>query len=58
MPSSLQTRQRLPRYEVLSGERAQFVIHEYALARAFSSFLPGIAGPLGVPMWCFYVNRV
>ncbi len=23
----------------------------------FSSFLPGIAGPDGVPLWCMYVNR-
>ena len=23
----------------------------------FASFLPGIAGPLGIPMWAFYVNR-
>ena len=25
--------------------------------RPFSSFLPGIAGPLGIPLWAFYVNR-
>lgn len=25
--------------------------------RPFSSFLPGIAGPMGVPLWVFYVNR-
>ena len=23
----------------------------------FASFLPGIAGPLGIPLWAFYVNR-
>jgi len=25
--------------------------------RPFSSFLPGIAGLLGIPLWAFYVNR-
>ncbi len=38
-------------------ERGRFVIRDYAGARPFSSFLPGIAGPLGIPMWMFYVNR-
>ncbi len=35
----------------------RFVIENYASRRPFSSFLPGIAGPHGVPMWAFYVNR-
>lgn len=34
-----------------------FVIENYDAAPPFASFLPGIAGPLGVPMWAFYVNR-
>ena len=38
-------------------ERGRFVLRDYAGARPFSSFLPGIAGPLGIPMWVFYVNR-
>jgi hypothetical protein len=38
-------------------ERGRFLIHDYASRRPFSSFLPGIAGPLGVPLWAFYVNR-
>jgi hypothetical protein len=29
----------------------------YNSAPAFSSFLPGIAGPHGCPMWVFYCNR-
>jgi len=32
-------------------------IDGYDRAAAFSSFLPGIAGLHGVPLWCMYVNR-
>jgi hypothetical protein len=35
----------------------RFVITGYAEMRPFSSFLPGIAGPMGIPLWAFYVNR-
>ncbi len=35
----------------------RFVIEDYARLRPFASFLPGIAGPLGTPLWVFYVNR-
>ena len=35
----------------------RFIINNYQQQRPFSSFLPGIAGPLGIPMWVFYVNR-
>ncbi len=38
-------------------ERGRFVIRDYAARRPFASFLPGLAGPLGIPMWVFYVNR-
>src|SRR5882762_5109497 len=34
-----------------------FSIKNYNQARPFSSFLPGIAGPYGKPMWVFYTNR-
>ena len=37
--------------------RDGFVIEDYCRARPFASFLPGIAGLWGVPMWAFYVNR-
>ncbi|MBN2146323.1 MAG: hypothetical protein JW726_03000 [Anaerolineales bacterium] len=36
---------------------SQFIIQNYQSRRPFASFLPGIAGPLGIPMWVFYVNR-
>ena len=35
----------------------RFCIDGYAGARPFASFLPGIAGTLGIPLWVFYVNR-
>ena len=38
-------------------EQGRFIIPDYANKRPFASFLPGIAGPLGIPMWVFYVNR-
>lgn len=34
-----------------------FLIKNYDKAKTFSSFLPGIAGVDGIPMWSFYVNR-
>lgn len=34
-----------------------FTIEAYGRARPFASFLPGIAGLWGIPMWVFYVNR-
>jgi len=27
------------------------------MKRPFSSFLPGVAGVTGIPIWCFYTNR-
>ena len=35
----------------------RFVISDYQNKPPFSSFLPGIAGPMGVPIWCYYNNR-
>lgn len=35
----------------------EFLIEDYARTRPFASFLPGIAGLWGVPLWVFYVNR-
>ena len=34
-----------------------FHIDDFNAARPFSSFLPGIAGEYGKPMWVFYANR-
>ena len=38
-------------------EKHRFVISDYQKKSPFSSFLPGIAGPMGVPAWCYYNNR-
>jgi hypothetical protein len=35
----------------------RFTIENYNEKKPFSSFLPGIAGLKGTPMWSFYVNR-
>ncbi len=34
-----------------------FQIDFFDQAKTFSSFLPGLAGKRGIPMWAFYVNR-
>ncbi len=38
-------------------ENGQFIIKDFQRTRPFASFLPGIAGPMGIPLWVFYVNR-
>ncbi|MBR3645077.1 MAG: cellobiose phosphorylase [Lachnospiraceae bacterium] len=38
-------------------EEKTFVIDDYDKLPAFSSFLPGLAGVKGIPMWTFYTNR-
>lgn len=35
----------------------EFVIENYDKGKPFSSFLPGIAGIHGIPLWVFYANR-
>jgi len=39
------------------NEKGKFIIENYQKQKTFSSFLPGIAGKMGVPIWAFYVNR-
>jgi hypothetical protein len=38
-------------------DNGQFLIENYQKMQPFASFLPGIAGVMGVPLWVFYVNR-
>lgn len=38
-------------------EKNRYVIQDYQGKPTFSSFLPGIAGPMGVPVWCYYNDR-
>ncbi|MGP6146422.1 hypothetical protein [Jeotgalibaca sp. A122] len=39
------------------NEKNECIIANYQTASPFSSFLPGIAGLKGIPLWSFYVNR-
>lgn len=34
-----------------------FVMEDYGRKGTFASFLPGLSGLHGIPVWCFYVNR-
>jgi hypothetical protein len=43
--------------EYKQDDSGQFQIKNYDAQPAFASFLPGIGGPEGVPLWCLYVNR-
>jgi len=38
-------------------ENNEFVIENFDKQKTFSSFLPGLAGKKGIPLWAFYVNR-
>lgn len=38
-------------------DQQYFVIEQFDQAKTFSSFLPGLAGLYGIPIWSFYVNR-
>ncbi|NQV14311.1 hypothetical protein HQ531_02550 [bacterium] len=44
-----------PTYKL--DNNGDFVIENYNAGKPFSSFFPGIAGKMGIPMWVFYVNR-
>ena len=37
--------------------KGRYVIEDYGKKSVFSSFLPGISGKFGIPVWTFYVNR-
>ncbi len=41
----------------LTSSSGRFVLQDFQQKKVFSSFLPGIAGLMGIPMWVFYVNR-
>lgn len=38
-------------------EKNRYIIKDYQTRPPFSSFLPGIAGEMGIPIWCYYNNR-
>jgi len=41
----------------LTSSSGRFILQDFQQKKVFSSFLPGIAGLKGIPMWVFYVNR-
>jgi len=43
--------------EYRADRDGSFLIENYSQAKPFSNFLPAVAGPFGVPLWAFYVNR-
>lgn len=38
-------------------QKENFILENYGKKSTFASFLPGIAGIRGIPIWCYYVNR-
>lgn len=38
-------------------QQKRYRIDNYGKKSTFSNFLPGISGEMGIPLWCFYVNR-
>ncbi|AIQ15656.1 cellobiose phosphorylase [Paenibacillus sp. FSL H7-0357] len=38
-------------------DAGKFVMEQFHESKPFASFLPGLAGLKGIPMWTFYVNR-
>ncbi len=38
-------------------EEREYICSNYLKTPEFASFLPGIAGISGIPLWCYYVNR-
>lgn len=48
-------KEAMSKYELRKD--GSFIIKDYNSSPSFSSFLPGIAGKYGIPLWCFYVNR-
>ena len=53
----IKNRERGKRMSNYTLEGEQFHIKEYDKQPPFSSFLPGLAGVRGIPMWVFYTNR-
>lgn len=41
----------------MRDESFRYQIENYGRKSAFASFLPGISGVKGIPLWCYYVNR-
>ncbi|MBN2796902.1 MAG: cellobiose phosphorylase [Clostridia bacterium] len=42
---------------MISSNLKEYIINDYQKQKPFSSFLSGISGKMGIPLWSFYVNR-
>ncbi|MFR8317102.1 MAG: hypothetical protein ACLU94_03035 [Catenibacillus sp.] len=38
-------------------QEMNYVMDDYQKKSLFASFLPGIGGEHGIPLWCYYINR-
>jgi hypothetical protein len=47
----------LARVFFVDDDADRFLMEDYDARSTFSSFLPGVAGYFGKPVWAFYVNR-
>ncbi|MBI4397151.1 MAG: hypothetical protein HY548_08655 [Elusimicrobia bacterium] len=47
----------MPKTAYHLDSKKRFIIDNYNDSPLFASFLPGIAGPQGIPLWAFYVSR-
>lgn len=41
----------------MTQQTKHFILPDYGKSSTFASFLPGISGIHGTPIWCYYVNR-
>lgn len=41
----------------MKANNSEYILNNYGKKSNFASFLPGIAGVNGIPIWCYYVNR-
>ncbi len=49
--------ERIAQEKIAFDQDGRVILRGFDRGRPFSSFLPGIAGLLGTPLWAFYVNR-
>ncbi len=50
-------KERAAMSEFICDEEGRYVINDYHAKPPLASFLPGIAGLKGIPLWAFYVSR-
>jgi hypothetical protein len=50
-------KQQNQKFEDIDMKPFEYIINNYQKQKPFSSFLSGVAGQMGIPLWAFYVNR-